>query len=74
MMPPDYLGHLQDPTVTDVLLLMVKFNTIMIAYMAINVLYMVGFVWWLLFICRLLGIPWVDGTTKGFVNRVKEEK
>ena len=30
---------------------------------------MIAFTWSLLFFCRMLGIPWIDGTTLGWVNR-----
>lgn len=69
MMPPDYFGALENPGVVDVLLLMLRFQLFVLIGMMMNVLFTVGFVWWLLFFCRFWGIPWIDGTTKGFVNR-----
>lgn len=71
MMPPDYLSYMQDPNLLDIMLLVVKFYAMMIVFMFMNVVCMVGFVWNLLFICRFLGIPWIDGTTKGFIKRYK---
>lgn len=72
MMPPDYLGELQNPGILEVGDMIIRFYALMIIYMFFNTVIMAGLVWNLLFICRLFGIPWVDGTTKGFVNRRKE--
>ena len=38
-------------------------------YMLINALITATMIWSLLLICRLLGLPWIDGTTKGFIDR-----
>lgn len=66
---PDYIGQLTNPDIADILILLLKFFIFAFVGMVMNTLYVVGSVWWLLFLCRLIGIPWIDGTTKGFVNR-----
>jgi len=38
-------------------------------YMLINMVITATIIWILLLLYRLLGIPWFDGTTKGFINR-----
>jgi len=68
-MPPDYLSAMQDPSVFNIMIFIIKFYSMMIVFMILNVLFMVSFVWSLLIICRIIGLPWIDGTTKGFVNR-----
>jgi hypothetical protein len=71
---PDYIGQLQTVNILEIGDLVIKFYIVLIIYMFTNVVFMVGFVWNLLFICRLLGIPWFDGSTKGFINRTKHVK
>lgn len=68
-MPPDYLSYIQDPTIFDIMAFVVKFYLMMFVFMVLNVAFMVASIWALLIVFRILGIPWLDGTTKGFVNR-----
>ncbi len=69
VLPPDYLGQLQEPSVLGVFGLVLNLYSLLILSVIMNAILMSGTVWWMLFICRFLGIPWIDGTTKGFVNR-----
>jgi len=69
MMPPDYLSYMQDPTIFDIMAFVVKFYSMMFVFMVLNVAFMVSSIWALLIVFRVLGIPWLDGTTKGFINR-----
>jgi hypothetical protein len=69
MMPPDYWSALPDHNFLTIVLFILKFYVTMFIFMALNVAFMVGSVWGLLLICRALGIPWIDGTRKGFINR-----
>lgn len=71
MLPPDYYSYMQDPTLASFLVFIIKFYLMMFVFILLNTLLMSGFVWSLLFICRALNIPWVDGTTKGFIKRTK---
>lgn len=66
---PDYWSMLPDHNFLTIMAFIFKFYLTMIIFMAMNILIMVSSVWGLLIICRLLGIPWVDGTKKGFINR-----
>lgn len=68
-LPPDYLATLNNPSLLDVILFLIKFQIIMFTYIILNGLCIAGIVWWMLFFCRFTGIPWIDGTTKGFINR-----
>lgn len=68
-MPPDYWTHLNNPSFFEVMDFILIFYFHMFVFMVLNILFTIGFVWGLLILCRLLGIPWVDGTTKGFKNR-----
>jgi hypothetical protein len=69
MLPPDYWSQMQNPDIMSVMVFIVKFYSMMFVFMVLNVAMTVSFVWSLLIICRVLRIPWIDGTTKGFINR-----
>jgi len=68
-MPPDYYSYMNNPSILEMLDMVFYFYLTMTVFMVFHILFMIGFVWGLLILCRLLGIPWVDGTTKGFKNR-----
>lgn len=68
-LPPDYLKALNNPSLIEVILFLIKFQLITFIGVILNVLFMSGVVWWMLFFCRFTGIPWIDGTTSGFINR-----
>lgn len=68
-LPPDYIAAMNNPSLLDVLLFLIKFQVIMAVSVLFNALLMMGVIWWMLFFCRFTGIPWIDGTTKGFINR-----
>lgn len=69
MMPPDYWSALPDHNFLTIVMFLLKFYITMFIFMALNIALMVSSVWALLIVFRLLGIPWLDGTTKGFINR-----
>ena len=70
ILPPDYF--LQLKSFKDIVMFLIQFHLLLIVYMIMNIAVIVVFSWLLLFVFRALGIPWIDGTTKGFVNRRKE--
>ena len=69
MLPPDYWSQMQNPDIMSVMVFIIKFYSMMFVFMILNVAMTISFVWSLLIICRALRIPWIDGTTKGFINR-----
>jgi NADH:ubiquinone oxidoreductase subunit 3 (subunit A) len=48
---------------------LMQFYGLMIIFIILNSILLLALTWSFLVICRLLGIPWVDGTTEGFINR-----
>lgn len=69
MLPHDYWSALPDHNFLIIVAFILKFYATMFIFMVLNVAFMVSSVWALLIICRVLGIRWIDGTTKGFINR-----
>jgi hypothetical protein len=70
ILPPDYL--VQFKSFKDIVMFLIQFHVLLIVYMVMNIAVLVAVSWSLLFVFRALGIPWVDGTTKGFLNRKKD--
>lgn len=66
---PDYWSALPDHSFLAIIGFIFKFYLTMFIFMAMNILIMVTSVWGLLIVYRILGIPWIDGTTKGLINR-----
>ena len=69
---PDYLSQAPVgmlPGLLHLLWFVVSFYVSMFVFLLMNTLLVAGVVWSLLITCRMLGIPWVDGTTSGFLNR-----
>ena len=46
-----------------------QFQIFMVIYIIINILLTISMCWGMLVVFRILGIPWLDGTTKGFIKR-----
>ena len=73
ILPPDYFSAVQQAypgnEFVGFLIWAVQFQIFMIIYILVNVLLTAGLLWGLLIIFRILGIPWMDGTTKGLINR-----
>ena len=73
ILPPDYYTMVQqaypDNPIWGFLVFALQFHIFMILYIIVNMLLTAGICWGLLIIFRILGIPWLDGTTKGFINR-----
>jgi len=66
---PNYIDSIQPENIFQVMLWIVKFYFMLGFWIFLNTVFMVGFIWALLVVFRVMGIPWLDGTTKGFVNR-----
>ena len=70
---PDYLSKYQHLTGFDAIIQFIWFTitlySTMIIFLFLNALLTATLMWSMLLICRVLGIPWIDGTTKGFLNR-----
>jgi len=60
----------------ELILQALKFVLILYYCLAIHIIICMvltsGLIWSALLLCRLLGITWVDGTVKGFLNREKK--
>lgn len=73
MLPPDYYSMVQKTypgnQFIGFLIWALQFQILMIFYIIINVIFTATVLWGLLIIFRILGIPWLDGTIKGFINR-----
>jgi len=73
LLPPNYMMLIAalppEKQLTGFLWLMLQLYTTVFIMTILNVALILTIVWGGLLICRLLGIPWVDGTTKGFINR-----
>jgi hypothetical protein len=54
---------------TNFILFVIQLYTTIIVITILNMLLLLIASWGLLLIFRMLGIPWVDGTTKGFIDR-----
>ena len=70
---PDYASTIQHLSGTDYFLGLVtwltKFYLLMGITIILNAIIISLFFWSMLLICRIFGIKWLDGTTKGFINR-----
>ena len=66
---PNYIDSIQPENIFQVMLWIAKFYFMLGFWIFLNTVFMVGCIWALLVVFRVLGIPWLDGTTKGFVNR-----
>lgn len=70
---PDYYSQLSHLTgfefFWNMVIWMVSFYATMILFIILNALLTAAFCWSLLFVFRFFGIPWLDGTTKGYINR-----
>ena len=70
---PDYYSHVAHlegfELIINMIWFIITFYASMIVFIIMNALLTAAICWSLLFIFRLLGIPWLDGTTKGFINR-----
>ena len=70
---PDYYSSVENlqgfDLIVNIIWFLITFYGTMILFIILNALLMVSICWSMLLICRLFGLPWVDGTTKGFINR-----
>lgn len=70
---PDYytpMAHLEGlDFFINMVLFIVSFYGTMIVFIILNALLTAAVCWSMLIICRLLGIRWIDGTNKGYINR-----
>lgn len=69
---PDYMTQMQSSGFSGILgcaLFLVLFYLHMFVAFLINLSILLSMSWGALVLCRLFGIPWTDGTTKGFINR-----
>lgn len=70
---PDYVNALGANTTYEIIanfvLWMLAFYGSMILFMALNMILIIIVSYSMLIVCRLFGIPWVDGTKSGYFNR-----
>lgn len=64
---PNYMNQSTD--IFDFLHWMLVWNAALFAYMLFNACFILLISYILLSIFRLFGWKWIDGTTKGFINR-----
>ena len=72
ILPADYYTQFSSLGLNPILsflLFVVQFYIFLFIFIILNALLTACFCWSLLVIYRILGIPWIDGTTKGFINR-----
>ena len=69
---PDYFTMIQGSDLNPILgflWFVIQLYGTMIIFVALNALLTAAIFWFLLIVCRFLGIPWIDGTTEGIINR-----
>jgi len=70
---PDYyskVAHLEGfDLIINMIWFIITMYATMIVFIILQALLVASICWSALLICRMLGIPWLDGTTKGFINR-----